>query len=125
MMDDENSNKRISLVVYPETHLGIHGLCMFNFIWIHITAPMKNEMSRTIPIESTPSPDISFIYCFMNMRIRSGLENERPMSIRYFPKLVRYLCSSILLLFLSHQPFLGSLYHWYDDFFFCTVIKRK
>ena len=50
-----------------------------------------------MPIEFTPSDDISFRYCFMNMRMRSGREKARPISIRYLPKLVRYLSISIVL----------------------------
>ena len=29
---------------------------------------MKNEMSSTMPMELTPNCDISFTYCFRNMR---------------------------------------------------------
>jgi hypothetical protein len=53
---------------------------MFNFIWMQITAPMKNEMSNTIPIEFTPSWAISFTYDLKNMRILSGTEKVRPIS---------------------------------------------
>lgn len=67
---------------------------------MQITAPMKNEMRSTMPMESTPSPDISFTYCFMNIRILSGRANERPMRMRYLPKLVRYLCISIFFFLL-------------------------
>ena len=59
---------------------------MFSFIWMQMTAPMKNEMSSTMPIESTPSWAISLMYCFQNMRIRSGREKVRPMSWRYCAK---------------------------------------
>ena len=82
MMELENSSSIISRVVYPETHSGIHGDWMFNFIWIQITAPMKNEMSKTMPMESTPSCSISFRYCLKNIRIRSGRENVRPINWR-------------------------------------------
>ena len=82
MILDENSSNRISRVVYPDTHRGIHGLWMLSFIWMQITAPMKNEMSSTMPIESTPSDDISLMYCLKNMRMRSGRANERPISMR-------------------------------------------
>ena len=45
---------------------------------IVITAPMKNEINNTMPMEFTPSCCISLIYCLRNIRIRSGRENERP-----------------------------------------------
>ena len=78
----ENSSSIISLVVYPDTHLGIHGLWMLIFICMHITAPMKNEMSSTMSIESTPSCDISLIYLFMNILIRSGILKVLPISMK-------------------------------------------
>lgn len=56
---------------------------------MQMTAPMKNEISKTIPILSTPKADISCTYFFMNMRIRSGRENVRPISRRYRPKVYR------------------------------------
>jgi len=84
-MEEENSNNMISRVVYPATQRGIHGLSMFTFIWMQITAPMKKEISRTIPMESTPNCVISFTYCFQNMRKRSGTLNVRPINIRYLP----------------------------------------
>ena len=68
---------------------------MLSFIWMHITAPMKNEMSSTIPMESTPSDDISFKYCFTNMRILSGRENERPIRMMYRPSVFKYFNISI------------------------------
>ena len=43
---------------------------------------MKNDMSSTMPMEFTPSDDISLTYCLRNMRMRSGRANDRPMSIR-------------------------------------------
>ena len=43
---------------------------------------MKNEMSSTMPMEFTPSCAISFTYDLKNMRILSGTENVRPISIR-------------------------------------------
>ena len=55
---------------------------MLSFIWMQMTAPMKNEMSSTMPMELTPSCAISFTYDLKNMRMRSGTENTRPMSIR-------------------------------------------
>jgi hypothetical protein len=87
----ENSNSSISLVVYPDTHRGIHGLWMFSFIWIHITAPMKKDINSTIPMELTPNCAISLTYCLKNIRILSGRENVRPMSMRYLPKAVNHL----------------------------------
>ena len=82
MIDEENSRSNISRVVYPVTQRGIQGLCMLSFICMHITAPMKNEMRSTMPIELTPSWAISFTYSFMNMRIRSGRWNVLPIRIR-------------------------------------------
>ena len=82
MMEEENSSSMISRVVYPVTNLGIHGLSMFSLIWMQITAPMKKEIRRTMPMESTPCWLISLMYCLKNMRILSGRENVRPMSIR-------------------------------------------
>lgn len=55
MIDEENSSSMISRVVYPDTHRGIHGDCMLSFICMQMTAPMKNEISNTMPMESTPS----------------------------------------------------------------------
>lgn len=81
MMLLENSRSIISRVVYPETQRGIHGLCMFTFICIQITAPMKNDISKTIPIELTPSWSISFIYCLKNILILSGRDKECPIRI--------------------------------------------
>ena len=54
---------------------------MFTFIWMQMTAPMKNEMSSTMPMELMPSCAISFTYCFQNMRMRSGMEKVRPISM--------------------------------------------
>ena len=55
---------------------------MFIFIWMQITAPMKNEMSSTMPMELMPSWYISFTYCFQNILNRSGTLNVRPIRIR-------------------------------------------
>ena len=82
MMEDENSSNMISRVVYPVTNLGIHGLWMFSLIWMQITAPMKKDIRRTIPMESTPNWLISLMYCLKNIRILSGREKVRPISIR-------------------------------------------
>lgn len=62
---------------------------------MQMTAPMKNEISKTIPILSTPKADISCTYFFMNMRIRSGRENVRPISRRYFPNVYRCFCMNM------------------------------
>ncbi|CUP54445.1 Uncharacterised protein [Segatella copri] len=70
---------------------------MFNFIWMQITAPMKKDISKTIPIESIPNCDISLMYCFKNMRMRSGREKERPINIRYLPKVVSHFSINMLL----------------------------
>ena len=42
-------------------------------------------------MESTPCWLISLIYCLKNMRIRSGREKVRRMSIRYRPKVATLL----------------------------------
>ena len=58
---------------------------------------MKNEMSSTMPMELTPNCDISFTYCFRNMRIRSGREKARPIKIRYLPKVVSHFDINMLI----------------------------
>ena len=63
---------------------------MFSFIWMQITAPMKKEMSSTMPMESTPSADISFTYFFRNIRMRSGRLNTRPISNKYSPNVCSF-----------------------------------
>ena len=45
----------------------------------------------TMRIESTPSCDISLIYPFINIRIRSGTEKVLFMSMRYLPKVTSEL----------------------------------
>ena len=70
---------------------------MFIFIWMQMTAPMKNEMSSTMPMELTPSCAISLTYCFQNIRMRSGTANVRPISMRYRPNVVSHLCISIIV----------------------------
>ena len=82
MILEENSKSMISRVTYPETQLGIQALWILSLICIQMTAPIKKEMRRTMPMESTPSCDISLMYCLKNMRIRSGREKVRPMSMR-------------------------------------------
>ena len=81
MIELENSSRRISRVVYPATHRGIQGLWMLSFIWMQITAPMKNEIISTMPMELMPSCVISVTYCLRNILIRSGREKTRPISI--------------------------------------------
>ena len=49
---------------------------------MQITAPMKKEMSSTMPMESTPNWDISFTYRFKNILSRSGREKARPINIK-------------------------------------------
>ena len=71
----------ISLVTYPVTNRGIHALCTLSFICMQITAPMKNEIKSTMPMELTPRADISFTYCFRNILMRSGRAKARPMSM--------------------------------------------
>ena len=57
-------------------------------------------MSSTMPIELTPSADISLAYCLRNMRMRSGRAKERPMSMMYLPSVVRYFTINMLSCFL-------------------------
>ncbi len=59
-------------------------------------------------MESTPSCDISLIYCLRNIRIRSGRENERPINIKYLPKVV------------SHFSIIMSIFYE-----FCCKIKQN
>ena len=70
---------------------------MFSFIWMQMTAPMKNEMSSTIPIELMPSCSISFTYCFQNIRKRSGTLNVRPISMRNWPNIVSHRCRIFII----------------------------
>ena len=104
MMDEENSSSRISRVTYPTVQRGIHGLSMLSFIWMVMTAPMKNEMSSTMPMELMPSLLISLTYWRKNMFMRSGRANVRPMSCRYLPNVLsavnmacKYLCANVRL----------------------------
>ena len=46
---------------------------------------MKNEINNTIPMEFTPSCSNSLRYCRKNIRIRSGREKVRPISMKYLP----------------------------------------
>ena len=68
---------------------------MFSFIWMQITAPMKNEISSTIPMESTPNACISVTYFFQNMRNRSGRENVLPISRIYLPRAKSHLYTNV------------------------------
>jgi hypothetical protein len=77
--------------------VGIQGLWMFSFICMQITAPMKKLMSKTIPMESTPSEPISRTYCRMNIRQRSGIFITLPMSCRYRPKAASHLIMNICI----------------------------
>jgi hypothetical protein len=80
---------------------------MFNLIWMVMTAPMKNEMRSTIPMEFIPSCTISFKYCLKNILMRSGRESVRPISIRYFPtvaigfKIIVFIIDAKLALFVG------------------------
>ena len=67
--------------------VGIQGLWMFSLIWTQITAPIKNEISKTMPMESMPNWDNSVRYCLRYILTLSGREKVRPISIMYFPKL--------------------------------------
>ena len=96
MMDEENSSNRISRVVYPTTKRGIQGLSMFNFIWIQITAPMKKEISRTMPIEFMPNWYNSFTYCLKYTLILSGREKTLPIRIMYLPRILIGFIMSLL-----------------------------
>ena len=91
MMEEENSSSMISRVTYPTVHRGMKGLSMFNFICMVITAPMKNDISNTMPIEFTPSCSNSLTYWRKNIRIRSGRANTRPISMIYRPTVLSAL----------------------------------
>ena len=69
---------------------------MFSLIWMQMTAPMKNEISNTMPMESTPSCSISLMYCFMNILMRSGMENVLPIKSRYLPKAAMYFVRNMI-----------------------------
>ena len=62
-----------------------------------MTAPMKNDINSTIPMELTPSCAISFTYCFQNIRKRSGTENVRPISMMNLPNVVSQLCINLII----------------------------
>ena len=66
---------------------------------MQMTAPMKKDMSNTIPMELTPSWAISFTYSLKNIRMRSGREKVRPISIRYLPSVFSQRKMSIFYLF--------------------------
>ena len=68
---------------------------------MHITAPMKKEMSITMPIELTPNFAISFTYSLKNILNLSGRWNVRPISMRYLPNEVKDLCINIIFFFKS------------------------
>ena len=98
MIDDENSRIRISRVEYPTTILGIQGLSMFSFSWMHMTAPIKNDMSSTMGIEFTPSWYISCSILRKKTLHRSGWESTRFISKIYSPN-VFIESTSIIYLF--------------------------
>ena len=54
-MEEENSSRIISRVVYPIVNLGMSGELIFSEIWMAITVPIKMEMIMTIQSESTPN----------------------------------------------------------------------
>ena len=46
MMEEENSNRIISRVVYPIVNLGMSGELIFSEIWMAITVPIKMVAGR-------------------------------------------------------------------------------
>ena len=85
MMEEENSSRIISRVVYPIVNLGMSGELIFSEIWMAITVPIKMEMMTTIQRESTPNLYISFINCLKNMLHRLGTEMHFPINMTYSP----------------------------------------
>ena len=102
MIDDENSRIRISRVEYPTTILGIHGLSMFSLSWMHMTAPMKNEMSRTMGMEFIPSWNISCTIWRKKILQRSGRDNTLFMRSKYSPKVL--IESTSIISFMNKEP---------------------
>ena len=96
MILEENSSSMISRVVYPVVNAGIHGDAMFSFIWMHITAPMKKEISRTMPMLSTPRAAISLMYCLRNILHLSGNDITLPIRHRYSPNFVMLFLRNML-----------------------------
>lgn len=58
-------------------------------------------MSRTMPMESTPSCDISLTYRLKNIRKRSGRLKVRPIKSKYLPNTVSQLNISIVVCLLN------------------------
>ena len=108
MILEENSRSMISRVVYPVVNAGIHGDAMLSLICMHITAPMKKEMSSTIPILSTPRAVISLIYCLRNMRHLSGTDITLPIRHRYSPNFVMLFVKNIFIANLLVQRYAFS-----------------
>jgi hypothetical protein len=98
----------ISRVTYPTVQRGMKGLSMFSLICMVITAPMKNDISNTIPIEFTPSCSISLMYWRKNIRIRSGRAKTRPISIMYFP--------TVLSALIMTRKYLSANVHYFSLF---------
>ena len=117
IIEEENSSNIISRVTYPTVQRGIHGLSIFNLIWMVITAPMKNEINNTIPMEFTPSCSNSLRYCRKNIRIRSGREKVRPISMKYLPTVLN---AFIITHTICLQMYIISAYFYY----ICRKITR-
>ena len=75
---------------------------------------MKNEISSTIPMEFTPNCSISLRYCRKNIRMRSGRENVRPISIIYLPTVLNAL---IITSYICLQMYVFSAY-------FCYICRK-
>ena len=97
IIEDENSRISISRVEYPTTILGIHGLSIFSLSCMHITAPMKNEISSTMGMELTPSWYISCSICLKKTLHRSGCAMTLFMRRIYSPNVFNESTSIICL----------------------------
>ena len=118
MMEEENSSRIISRVVYPIVNLGMSGELIFSEIWMAITVPIKMEMMTTIQRESTPNLYISFINCLKNMLHRLGTEMHFPINMTYSPTWCNALF--IILCFYSitvckYNAILGTTVHFRLD----------
>lgn len=110
-MEEENSSRMISLVVYPIVNFGIRET--FSDICMAITVPIKNGNSDvTIQMESTPNLYISFQFSHSH-HLQNGIKNDLPMASR--PLLFLYERQSLparpfgylLLCLLLHRPGYG------------------
>ena len=67
----KNKDIASQIIMFIRQHKGKSGI-------IYCLCLLYTSISKTIPIESIPNCDISLMYCFKNMRMRSGREKERP-----------------------------------------------